>query len=61
MVRHTGERRDKNATGLGLGLYIAREVVTAHGGSIGVTSTESQGTTFTVRLPRRAVTSTRTD
>lgn len=37
---------------LGLGLYIAREVVKAHGGQINVTSCTSAGTTFTVRLPR---------
>ncbi len=42
----------KASTGLGLGLYIAREVVTAHGGNIDVTSTAKEGTTFTVRLPR---------
>jgi signal transduction histidine kinase len=39
---------------IGLGLYIAREVVTAHGGTIHVTSTAQDGTAFTVRLPRRA-------
>lgn len=39
--------------GLGLGLFIAREIVTGHGGTIDVESTEGQGTTFTVRLPRR--------
>jgi two-component system CheB/CheR fusion protein len=37
--------------GLGLGLFIAREIVTGHGGTIEVASTEGQGTTFTVRLP----------
>jgi signal transduction histidine kinase len=37
---------------VGLGLYIVREVVEAHGGSIGVRSVEGEGTTFTVRLPR---------
>ena len=37
--------------GLGLGLYISKEIVEAHGGSIGVTSGVGQGTTFTVRLP----------
>lgn len=37
---------------LGLGLYIAREVVNAHRGSISVTSTADAGTQFTVRLPK---------
>lgn len=53
MVRQPTQNGDKNATGLGLGLYIAREVVTAHDGTIGVTSTEKEGTTFTVQIPRR--------
>lgn len=53
MVRQP-ESRDKNSAGLGLGLYIANEIVTAHGGTIGVTSTEKEGTTFTVRIPRRS-------
>lgn len=37
---------------LGLGLYITKEVVVAHEGTIGVTSSEAEGTTFTARLPR---------
>jgi PAS domain S-box-containing protein len=37
--------------GLGLGLYITRLVVEAHHGTIGVTSEEGQGSTFTVELP----------
>ncbi len=40
--------------GLGLGLFIAREIVTAHGGTIDVASTAETGTVFTVRLPRQA-------
>ena len=36
----------------GLGLFIVREIVNAHGGSVDVTSTATAGTTFTVRLPR---------
>ncbi len=37
--------------GLGLGLYIARQIVEALGGSIRVHSAADQGTTFTVELP----------
>ena len=40
--------------GLGLGLYLCRELITAHGGTIAVHSTWGRGTTFTVRLPLRA-------
>jgi len=39
--------------GLGLGLYIARQIVEAHGGTIGVISAPREGTTFTVDLPVR--------
>lgn len=45
--------------GLGLGLYIALQVVTAHGGTLDATSSAAAGTTFTVRLPRRAPTAKR--
>lgn len=42
--------------GTGLGLTVARDLVTAHGGSLQVTSSPGQGTTFTVELPARAET-----
>jgi phosphoserine phosphatase RsbU/P len=41
-------------SGLGLGLYIAQEIVTAHGGTISVQSDAEAGTLFTVWMPRRA-------
>ena len=37
--------------GLGLGLYIAKAIIEAHNGWIGVRSEEGQGATFTIRLP----------
>jgi signal transduction histidine kinase len=43
----------RTGQGLGLGLYIARRMAEAHGGSVGVESSSEGGTTFTVRLPRR--------
>lgn len=38
--------------GLGLGLYIARQIVESHGGTISVSSTEGDGATFVIALPR---------
>jgi len=37
--------------GMGLGLYICREIVARHGGTIGVESAEGVGSTFTFSLP----------
>jgi len=39
--------------GIGLGLVITRTLVEGHGGTIEVTSTEGEGSSFTVRLPTR--------
>ena len=47
-------RGDDKPSGLGLGLYIVREVVRSHGGAIEVSSSVETGTTFVSRWPRRA-------
>jgi len=52
--RRGAHRERSTSRGLGLGLYIANQIALAHGGSIEVESTAEGGTTFTVRLPRRA-------
>jgi PAS domain S-box-containing protein len=38
-------------SGMGLGLWIVREIVDAHGGSIELASVPDEGSTFTIRLP----------
>lgn len=38
---------------IGLGLFIARAIVRSHDGEIELESSETQGTTFTVRIPRK--------
>jgi signal transduction histidine kinase len=50
---HRGQNTDdRRYSGLGLGLYICRQVAEEHGGSIDVTSRLGDGTAFTVRLAR---------
>ncbi|WNG44771.1 PAS domain-containing protein [Archangium minus] len=48
---------DSSRQGLGLGLYIAQQIVMAHGGSITASSSAAVGTTFSVRLPRGSASS----
>jgi K+-sensing histidine kinase KdpD len=46
--------RQRRTRGLGLGLFIVREIVHAHGGTLHVSSAEHTGTSVTLDLPRRA-------
>lgn len=43
--------RETHISGIGMGLYVAKEIVTLHGGTIDVESVEGVGSTFTVTLP----------
>jgi signal transduction histidine kinase len=43
--------RTTGSSGMGLGLYVTRELVRAHGGTVEVSSTPGAGAEFTVRLP----------
>lgn len=46
-------RRSASSEGLGLGLYIVKEIARAHGGRVSVRSSREEGTTFEVHLPRK--------
>jgi two-component system, sensor histidine kinase and response regulator len=46
------QRQTGRTDGLGLGLYIVRQIVLAHGGSVDVESGSDNRTTFVVRVPR---------
>ena len=47
-----GQRRRDRSRGLGLGLFITQRIAEAHGGAVVVSSSETDGTTFTLSLPR---------
>jgi len=47
-----GGSPDPLSTSLGLGLFIAREIVMGHGGTLKVESSSPEGTVFRVALPR---------
>lgn len=46
-----GSNIDPHIAGFGLGLYLVRQIVTAHGGGLQITSATGEGSTFTITLP----------
>lgn len=50
---HREKTAGNHRSSIGLGLFIANDIVRAHGGSIVVRSPDRNGTTFSVVLPRR--------
>jgi signal transduction histidine kinase len=48
-----GNAAGSTLSGMGVGLYVVQEIVSRHGGRVGVESTEGKGTTVTVYLPLR--------
>jgi CheY-like chemotaxis protein len=42
---------ERHIQGAGIGLFVVKEIVTLHGGTVDVTSQEGVGSTFTIRLP----------
>jgi signal transduction histidine kinase len=49
--RRAREGRTGKTRGLGLGLYITRQIILAHGGDLEASSAAEEGTTFRLRLP----------
>lgn len=47
-----GEHKGASTSSMGLGLFIAREITSAHGGTISAESDAQSGTVFSVELPR---------
>jgi signal transduction histidine kinase len=51
-IRPANERVAAGTQNLGLGLYVVKQIVTAHQGEVSVSSSEKDGVVFSVHLPR---------
>jgi PAS domain S-box-containing protein len=49
-----GNVSSSNISGMGIGLYVVKEIVSRHGGTVEVQSSEGAGSTFRVRIPLKA-------
>jgi signal transduction histidine kinase len=52
-MRRGNEQAERGRQGLGLGLFIVGQIMAAHEGTVDFQSSEADGTTFTVTLPRQ--------
>lgn len=52
---YRSHRSRETVAGTGIGLYVSKAIVESHGGTISVRSTDGQGSTFTVSLPKYSV------
>jgi signal transduction histidine kinase len=53
-IRPASERAAAQRQNLGLGLYVVKEIVSAHGGKVSVSSSAEEGVLFSVDLPKKA-------
>lgn len=53
LYRHGQASKDGPSVNLGLGLYIVKQLVSAHGGTVTVNSSDETGTEFAARIPKR--------
>jgi signal transduction histidine kinase len=60
LKHHSSGTLEFNSAGLGLGLPLARGIVEAHGGTIGLESQLGKGSTFTIRIPLESPTTAST-
>ncbi len=49
--RYAQGNRTRRSPGIGLGLFLCKQIITAHGGQIGAISAPGQGATFWFTLP----------